>query len=251
MAIPDPRGDPQQGPANWTNGFLPAVYQGTAFNAERPISHLARPREIAPGDDRAARDFLRLLNDEHLKRTSRRHRALGPDRRLRAGRPDAARAPRRSATCRARARRPARSTASTTPTRSRPASAATACSPAGCWSAACGSSRCSTAPSPWAKGVLNWDGHRRIKSDYNRHGPILDKPAAALLIDLKARGTARRHAGRLDHRVRPHAHVSEGDAGPRPQPQGLHRLARRRGRQARVQLRRHPTSKNAEVPVLS
>ncbi len=34
VAIPDPRGDPQQGPANWTNGFLPAVYQGTAFNAE-------------------------------------------------------------------------------------------------------------------------------------------------------------------------------------------------------------------------
>ncbi len=58
VAIPDPRGDPQQGPANWTNGFLPAVYQGTAFNAERPISHLARPTEIAPGDDAAARDFL-------------------------------------------------------------------------------------------------------------------------------------------------------------------------------------------------
>src|SRR6266542_3221042 len=42
VAIPDPRGDPQQGPANWSNGFLPAVYQGTSFNAERPIRHLAR-----------------------------------------------------------------------------------------------------------------------------------------------------------------------------------------------------------------
>src|SRR5262245_66653696 len=38
------------------------------------------------------------------------------------------------------------------------------------------------------EGVLNWDGHRRILSDYNRHGPILDQPAAALLRDLKARG---------------------------------------------------------------
>ena len=38
------------------------------------------------------------------------------------------------------------------------------------------------------EGVLNWDGHRRIESDYNRHGPILDKPAAALLVDLKTRG---------------------------------------------------------------
>src|SRR6185437_3040733 len=38
------------------------------------------------------------------------------------------------------------------------------------------------------EGVLNWDGHRRIQSDYERHGPILDKPAAGLLRDLKARG---------------------------------------------------------------
>ena len=38
------------------------------------------------------------------------------------------------------------------------------------------------------EGNLNWDGHRRIQSDYDRHGPILDQPAAALLRDLKARG---------------------------------------------------------------
>ncbi len=38
------------------------------------------------------------------------------------------------------------------------------------------------------EGALNWDGHRRIKSDYDRHGPILDGPAAGLLKDLKARG---------------------------------------------------------------
>jgi len=38
------------------------------------------------------------------------------------------------------------------------------------------------------EGALNWDGHKRIKSDYDRRGPILDRPAAGLLIDLKARG---------------------------------------------------------------
>ena len=37
VAIPDPRGVPQGGPANWAGGFLPAVYQGTPFNADRPI----------------------------------------------------------------------------------------------------------------------------------------------------------------------------------------------------------------------
>jgi hypothetical protein len=38
------------------------------------------------------------------------------------------------------------------------------------------------------EGVGNWDGHKQLKSDYDRHGPILDRPAAALLRDMKARG---------------------------------------------------------------
>src|SRR5262249_41556901 len=38
------------------------------------------------------------------------------------------------------------------------------------------------------EGVGNWDGHRQLKADYDRHGPILDRPAAALLADLKQRG---------------------------------------------------------------
>src|SRR5438874_2005452 len=33
VAIPDPRGVPQQGPSNRTHGFRPAVFQGTGFNA--------------------------------------------------------------------------------------------------------------------------------------------------------------------------------------------------------------------------
>ena len=31
------------------------------------------------------------------------------------------------------------------------------------------------------EGVGNWDGHKQLKNDYDRHGPILDQPAAALL----------------------------------------------------------------------
>src|SRR6266511_5229129 len=38
------------------------------------------------------------------------------------------------------------------------------------------------------EGVGNWDGHRQLKKDYDRHGPILDKPAAALLRALRDRG---------------------------------------------------------------
>jgi len=38
------------------------------------------------------------------------------------------------------------------------------------------------------EGVGNWDGHRTIKAQYDVHGPILDRPCAALLRDLMARG---------------------------------------------------------------
>jgi uncharacterized protein (DUF1501 family) len=37
-------------------------------------------------------------------------------------------------------------------------------------------------------GLLNWDAHKRLKSDYERHCPIFDQPTAALLTDLKQRG---------------------------------------------------------------
>ena len=109
-----------------------------------------RPKS-RPATTAAARDFLRLLNDEHLEATPRRHRALRPDRRLRAGRPDAAERPEvgdlsRESPATQCALRPGRPEPAHWP-----ASAAIACSPAGCWSAGSGSSRCSTAPSRWAR----------------------------------------------------------------------------------------------------
>ena len=187
VAIPDPRGDPQQGPANWTNGFLPAVYQGTAFNAERPINHLARPREISPGDDQAARDFLRLLNDEHLKHNpgdtelSARIAAYELAGRMQQSAPEVG----------------------DLTTESPATRALYGLDDANPLLAAFGRN-CLLARRllergvrfvtlfngafAMGEGVLNWDGHRRIHADYNRHGPILDKPAAALLVDLKARG---------------------------------------------------------------
>src|SRR4029077_17295783 len=36
-----------------------------------------------------------------------------------------------------------------------------------------------------ADGALNWDAHKTLKADYERHGPIMDQPTAALLHDLK------------------------------------------------------------------
>jgi uncharacterized protein (DUF1501 family) len=37
-------------------------------------------------------------------------------------------------------------------------------------------------------GLLNWDAHKTLKADYERHCPILDKPTAGFIRDLKSRG---------------------------------------------------------------
>jgi len=187
VAIPDPRGVPQQGPANWANGFLPAVYQGTAFNADKPINNLQRPIEIPEASDRAAREYLRTLNETHL--------ASHP------GDTDLA------------ARIASYELAAKMQLSAPEASDLTGESPAtrrlyGLDDAnpiLAGFGRnCLLARRLLERGVrfvtlfngafamgegaLNWDGHKQIKSDYDRHGPILDTPAAALMKDLKARG---------------------------------------------------------------
>jgi Protein of unknown function (DUF1501) len=38
------------------------------------------------------------------------------------------------------------------------------------------------------EGVSNWDGHKDLFNQYSMHGPVLDKPTAGLLRDLKQRG---------------------------------------------------------------
>jgi len=38
------------------------------------------------------------------------------------------------------------------------------------------------------EGIGNWDGHKKLKEQYDVHGPILDQPCAALLRDLKRTG---------------------------------------------------------------
>jgi hypothetical protein len=187
VAIPDPRGVPQQGPSNWTNGFLPAVFQGTVFNADNPIGNLARPGTISPQSDKAARDLLKMLNEEHLKRhpedteLSARISSYELAARMQLSAPEVSDLAGESA-----ATKDLYGINDKNPILA-------------------GFGRnCLLARRLLEKGVrfvtlyngafamgegaLNWDGHRQIKSDYDRHGPILDKPLAGLLKDLKARG---------------------------------------------------------------
>ncbi len=67
VAINDPRGPARSGKNNFGNGFLPAAFQGTDFNAKNPPANLARPEAYSPADDRSTVDLLKRLNDRHLK----------------------------------------------------------------------------------------------------------------------------------------------------------------------------------------
>lgn len=187
VAIPDPRGIPQQGPSNWTNGFLPAAFQGTPFNAAAPIANLARPATVTPDADRATRDLLRLLNEEHLKQhpedteLTARMASYELAARMQLSAPEVSDLSRETKATRA--------LYGADDKNAHLAGFARNCILArrllergvrfvslynGAYNV--------------GDGVLNWDGHRVLREDYERHAPILDKPLAGLLKDLKQRG---------------------------------------------------------------
>jgi len=59
---------PQAGPANWTNGFLPAHYQGTRLRSTgSPILDLNPPKYKSREHQRKALDQLAMLNAQHAE----------------------------------------------------------------------------------------------------------------------------------------------------------------------------------------
>jgi hypothetical protein len=187
VAIPDPRGVPQTGPAQWSSGFLPAVFQGTPFGATRPIPHLARPASIAPDTDVASRDFVRFLNDEHLKR----HPGVGA---LAARIASFALAAKMQLSAAAVGDLSSESTATLDRYGANDANKTKAGFARNCILArrllekGVRFVQLFNGAYAMGEGVGNWDGHKTLRQQYDVHGPILDQPAAALLSDLKSRG---------------------------------------------------------------
>ena len=67
VVIPDPRGVPAGGSINWTNGFLPAQFQGVTMNSSGvPIQDLFPARELSADTETASRQLLAELNRRHL-----------------------------------------------------------------------------------------------------------------------------------------------------------------------------------------
>jgi hypothetical protein len=65
------KSEPSAGSVNWNSGFLPAVYQGTAFRpGPSPILYLERPELRTAAQQRASLDLLKRLNNDGAARYS-------------------------------------------------------------------------------------------------------------------------------------------------------------------------------------
>lgn len=186
VAIPDPRGVPQNGSNNWGPGFLPAAFQGTPLSSKNPIRHLTADG-VATDADRATRSLLQRMNERHQDQ----HPGNGKL---------AARIASYELAARMQLSVPEISDLSTEPAHvlrsygaddeSNPTRAAFA-------------RNCILARRMIERGVrfvqvfngayasggeLNWDGHSKLKEQYDKHAAILDQPTAALIKDMKSRG---------------------------------------------------------------
>jgi hypothetical protein len=66
VTLPDPDGHPTDGARNWSNGWLPPIYQGTSIRSEgMPVLNL-QPKTIRPARVEQGRmELLRALNQRH------------------------------------------------------------------------------------------------------------------------------------------------------------------------------------------
>ncbi len=235
VAIPDPRGVPQNGSNNWGSGFLPAAFQGTPLSSKEPIRNLVAPG-VSDESDRAARLLLQRMNQRHQDDHPGESKL-------------AARIASYELAGRMQLSMPEISDLSSEPAHvmkaygaddeSHPVRAAYA-------------RNCILARRLVERGVrfvqlfngayasggeLNWDGHNKLKEQYDKHAMVLDQPTAAMIQDIKSRRTARRHADRMVYRIWAHALLSKRLGGSRSQSRRIHVLDDRRGHQAGCQPR--------------
>ncbi len=191
VAITDIRGEPPNGKANWSNGYLPARHQAIMLSDQQPIRNLARPDSVPAAEDVASRALLAKLNgdfavahpaESDLQARLSAYELAG---RMQLSAPEVSDLSQESA-----AIHRLYGTDDENPLK---AAYARNCLLARrllerdvryvslfCASRASG-----------VDGLLNWDAHKTLKPDYERHCPIFDQPTAALLGDL-------RHSGLLE-----------------------------------------------------
>ncbi len=186
VAIPDPRGVPQNGSNNWGPGFLPAAFQGTTMSSSQPVRHLNAPG-VSAANDQAARSLLEKMNARHL--------AMNPgDSKL------AARVASYELAARMQLSVPQISDLSSEPDHVLKLYGADDSTNK---TKAAFARNCILARRLIEKGVrfvqlfngayasggaLNWDGHQKLKEQYDVHAAVMDQPVAGLIQDMKQRG---------------------------------------------------------------
>jgi hypothetical protein len=177
------RGLPKGHAANWSAGFLPGIFQGTALNPQgQPIDNLVPPAGISPSAQTRQLDLLRKLNQGHLERNpdepefAARIQSYELAYRMQMAAPEAFDVTRESKAIKEQY---------------------------GIDSPRCGhfAKQCLLARRLVERGVRyvqifsggmenerSWDGHSNIADNHRQFAGETDQPAAALLNDLKSRG---------------------------------------------------------------
>src|SRR5581483_11945145 len=186
VVLPDGRGEPNGAASNWSNGFLPARHQGVVFRGgDEPVRDLFPARPTTPGEERDTRAFLDRLNGMHLERSggeadlAARVRSYELAARMQLAVPAVADLSRESEKTRAMYGLDRPETAD------------------------CGR-RCLLARRLLERGVrfvqvysggpiagaprTSWDAHESVKENHGAEAARIDRPVAALVKDLKARG---------------------------------------------------------------
>ena len=185
VVLPDSRGYPAGGTINWSNGFLPSLHQGVAFESQgTPIPDLFPGREIASSTETATRQLLAQLNQFDLDRN---------------GAEDALLARIRSHELAAQMQL---AVPEVTDVKSEAEATQELYGLANKGTEDFGKN-CLLARRLLEKGVrfvqiisggsfgsprINWDGHEDMTRNHNREARRIDQPVAALIKDLKQRG---------------------------------------------------------------
>jgi hypothetical protein len=185
VVVHDPRGGPIGGVTDWSSGFLPAAYQGTSFRSTGdPIVDLKPPASVSPEQQRARLDLLARLNDLDMQQypgnseLAARISSYELAYRMQGCAPDALDVNQESEA-----------------TRKLYGLDDTVTEPFG--------RQCLMARRLVERGVRfvqlfhggmgnqntdTWDAHGDLKANHSQHAAESDRPIAALLTDLKARG---------------------------------------------------------------
>lgn len=187
VAIPDPRGLPQAAGNNWGAGFLPASFQGTAFNTSKPIRYLTPPDSISGQADAATRAFLKRMNQRDLERfagdsqLAARIASYELAARMQASIPDVTNID-------AEPEHLLKSYGADSPNKTKAAYARNCILARRLIERGVRFVQLFNGAYAMGEGVGNWDGHKQIAEQYPGHAEILDQPTAALLADMRDRG---------------------------------------------------------------